>query len=240
MCTTRLGASRRGLREESDLKAGRFEYRPPNDDAIVFAHGMFSGVAFGSGDATHFAEITRHALDRDGDRPGRGHSERGGKPPMHEEAGAIRPWLSDQTRRRLEQELAELRARHRELNQAISDTDGVEDRGDQAQRLEFADDLARVSARTREITEVLAGRVKPSSADALPEGTRVTIRFSDGGTETMKVVTIPDGTIETLTRDSPLGRALVGAQPGDTITYCGPDGDVVADVITIQPPGSRR
>ena len=155
---------------------------------------------------------------------------------MHDEPGPVRPRLSGQTRRRLEQELAELRARHRELHHAVFDTDGVEDRGDQAQRLELADDLARMSARIRDITEVLAGRVKPSPTDLLPEGTQVTIRFSDGSTETMKVVTIPDDTIETLTRDSPLGRALVGAQPGDTITYSGPDGQVVADVITIQPP----
>ena len=155
---------------------------------------------------------------------------------MHDEPGSVRPRLSEQTRRRLEQELAELRVRHRELDEAISDSDGVEDRGDQAQRLELADDLARMSARIRDISEVLAGRVKPCPGDVLPEGTLVAIRFSDGSTDTLKVVTIPDDTIEALTRDSPLGRALVGAQPGDTITYAGPDGHVVADVITIQPP----
>jgi transcription elongation GreA/GreB family factor len=151
--------------------------------------------------------------------------------------GPGRPGLSAQTRQRLEQELAELSARHRELNEAVFDTDGVQDRGDQALRLELADDVARMSARMREITEVLAGRIKPSSADVLPEGTQVTVRFSDGSTDTMRVVTIPEDTTETLTRDSPLGRALVGAQPGDTITYSGPDGTDVADVIAIQPPG---
>jgi transcription elongation factor GreA len=151
--------------------------------------------------------------------------------------GPGRPCLSAHTRQRLERELAELRARHRALNEAVSDTDGVEDRGDQALRLELADDVARTSARIHMIIEVLAGRIKPSSADVLPEGTQVTIRFSDGSTDTMSVVTIPDDSTETLTRDSPLGRALVGAQPGDTITYSGPGGTVVADVIAIQPPG---
>jgi transcription elongation GreA/GreB family factor len=47
---------------------------------------------------------------------------------------------------------------------------------------------------------------------------------------------LPEGT-QTLTRDSPLGRALVTAQPGDTITYSGTDGTVVADVIAIRPSG---
>jgi transcription elongation factor GreA len=144
--------------------------------------------------------------------------------------------LSAQARQRLEQELAKLRVQHRVLDEALSDTDGVEDRGDQAQRLELADELARMSARIREITDVLAGRVKPDFPNVLPEGTQVTIRFRDGSTDTMRVVTVPDDTTETLTRDSPLGRALVGAQAGDTITYPGPDGRVVADVITIERP----
>ena len=155
---------------------------------------------------------------------------------MNDEQGPGRPGLSAQTRQRLEQELAGLRVRHRGLDEALSDTDGVDDRGDQAKRLELADDLARLSARIREITEVLAGRVKPSLEDVLPEGTQVIVRFGDGSTDTMTVVTIPEDTTETLTRDSPLGRALVGAQPGDTITYSGPDGTVVADVVTIRPP----
>ena len=138
---------------------------------------------------------------------------------MNDGPGPGRPCLSAQTRQRLEQELAELNARHRELTEDVFESDGVEDRGDQALRLELADDVARISARIHMITEVLAGRIKPSSADVLPEGTQVTIRFSDGSTDTMRVVTIPEDTTETLTRDSPLGRALVGAQPGDTITY---------------------
>jgi transcription elongation factor GreA len=155
---------------------------------------------------------------------------------VNDQPGPGRSPLSSQARQRLEQELAQLRARRRVIDEAFSHTDGVEDRGDQAQRLELADDLARTSARIREITEVLAGRAKAAAPDLLPEGTQVTIRFSDGSTDTMTVVTVPDDTAETLTRESPLGRALVSARAGDTITYAGPDGEVVADVITIQPP----
>ena len=142
---------------------------------------------------------------------------------MNDERGPRRSGLSAQTRQRLEQELAGLRVRHHDLDEALSDTDGVDDRGDRAKRLELADDLARLSARIREISEVLAGRVRPSSEDVLPEGTQVIVRFGNGSTDTMTVVTVPEDTAETLTRDSPLGRALVGAQPGDTITYLGPD-----------------
>jgi hypothetical protein len=59
----------------------------------------------------------------------------------------------------------------------------------------------------------------------------------------MRVVLIseeaPDS-METWTRDSPLGQALVGARPGDTITYAGPDGEIVAEVLAIQPPDNSE
>lgn len=157
---------------------------------------------------------------------------------MKEKSAPTPARLSTQARQRLEQELAELRARYRTLDEAVFDTDGVEDRGDQAQRLERADDLARMSDRIHQIVEVLAGRVTPSPADALPEGTHVTVRFEDGSIDTMRVTAIPDDTVETLTRDSPLGRALVGAQAGERITYTGPDGPITAEVIDIRAPGS--
>ncbi|GEL17281.1 GreA/GreB family elongation factor [Pseudonocardia asaccharolytica] len=154
-----------------------------------------------------------------------------------QQRGGLR--LSAQTRERLERELAELRARHRALDEVISSIDGVEDRADQAQRLELADDLARVAEHIRELVDVLAGRIPPSAADSLPAGTEVTVRFSDGTTDTMRVVAIleeaPDSS-DTLTRNSPLGRALVGARPGERITYAGPDGEIVAEVVAIRPP----
>jgi transcription elongation factor GreA len=158
------------------------------------------------------------------------------RPGVRNGPGPARSWLSVHARQRLEQEVAALRVRRRVLDEATFDTVGVEDRGDQAQRLERADELARISARIREITDVLAGRVKASSVDALPEDTLVTVRFSDGSTDTMRVVTIPEDSADTLTRDSPLGRALVAAQPGDRITYAGPDDSLVAEVVAIQPP----
>ena len=132
---------------------------------------------------------------------------------------------SHHTRHRLEQELAELRNRYRTLTAAVFDTDAVKDSGDQAQRLELADDLARLSDRIHQIIEVLTGRVPPSPTDALPDGTQVVIRFGDGSTDTIQVATIPG---DTVTRNSPLGRALTGAHPGDRITYPGPDGMINA------------
>jgi transcription elongation factor GreA len=154
---------------------------------------------------------------------------------MDVRSGSGRPARSGGARERLEQELATLRARHQVLLEAAFATDGVEDRADQAQRLERADDLARLTERIHELAELLT-RPGPATADTLPDGTEVTVRFGDGDVVTMQIVTIPDDAVDTVTRDSPLGRALRGAAAGDTITYTGPDGPIVAEVLSIQPP----
>jgi transcription elongation factor GreA len=125
------------------------------------------------------------------------------------------------------------------LDEAVAENNAVEDYRDQAQRLEPADDLGRVSDRIRDITELLAGRTEPTAADALPDGTEVTVRFSDGVTNTMLVVAIPEEApdpTQTVTRDSPLGQALVGARAGDKITYLGPDGEIAAEVVAVRTP----
>lgn len=82
---------------------------------------------------------------------------------------------------------------------------------------------------------MLAGRVKPSSEDVLPEGTQVTVRFGDGSTDTMRVVTLPEDTTETLTRNSPLGRTSPPSPARRSPTRAR-TATVVADVLTIRPP----
>jgi transcription elongation factor GreA len=158
---------------------------------------------------------------------------------MNHQSSGRGPRLTAEIRRRLEQELAELSSRRNELVEAVGENDAVEDYGDQAQRLERVDDLGRVTDRIREITEVLAGRTERSAANALPDGTEVTVRFSDGSTNTMLVVAIPEEApdpTQTVTRDSPLGQALVGAHAGDRITYLGPDGEIAAEVVEVRVP----
>jgi transcription elongation factor GreA len=154
--------------------------------------------------------------------------------------------LSAATRQRLEQELDVLHARRRELDDAVITTDGVDDRGDAAQRLEWAEERSLLDDRIGEIIDVLRGGVDASPNEALADGTEVTIRFSDGSVETMRVVMIPEeaeeapDSMETLTWDSPLGQALLGARPGDTITYAGPDGENLAEVLAIRAPDNSE
>jgi transcription elongation GreA/GreB family factor len=151
--------------------------------------------------------------------------------------------LSATTRQRLEQELDALRAQRRQLDDAATATDAVDDRGDAAQRLEWAGERSLLDNRISEIIDLLHGRVPPSSVPALADGTEVTVRFSDGSIETMTVVAIPEeilGSREILTWDSPLARALVGARPGDMITYASPEGESIVEVLAIQAPDTSE
>lgn len=148
---------------------------------------------------------------------------------------------------RLEQELAVLNGRRRELAEGLDDRDPVGDRGDAAVALELSEDLARVEERIAEVTErirQLREGIAAGDHDELADGTLVTLRFSDDMTRTMRVVAIteeiPEGEESAaLTIGSPRARALVGSSAGDTITYRSPSGEVRAEVIAIEAPGGR-
>lgn len=148
--------------------------------------------------------------------------------------------LAPQARRHLEAELARLRDRHRELAEALAQRDRVGDRGDSAEEIELGDELVWVDERIGEIMARLAG-AEPVRNGGLPDGTEVTLRFSDGTVQTLHVVAIseeiPDGAEDTtLTMHSPLGCALAGHQPGDTITYVTPHGPEQVELIDLRLP----
>lgn len=143
---------------------------------------------------------------------------------------------------RLEQELARLRTERRTLAANLGGEDpddpGVGDSGDQSQRLEGDDNLARIDQRIREIEHLIADPEAAVSHAGLANGTVVTLRFPGGDVATFRVVGIVEeaGTDEVITADSPLGRALTGHGPGDTLVYEGPDGDLQAEVVDLRPP----
>ncbi|MGB8996263.1 MAG: GreA/GreB family elongation factor [Pseudonocardiaceae bacterium] len=145
---------------------------------------------------------------------------------------------------RLEQELAALHSRRRELAEGLDNRDSAGDRADAAAALEQSEDLFWVDGRITQVTEQI-GQLRDGTAagsdDELADGTVVTLRFADATTRTMRAVAITeeimDGEESTaMTIGSPLARALVGRRAGDTITYQSPSGEVRAEVITIETP----
>jgi transcription elongation GreA/GreB family factor len=149
----------------------------------------------------------------------------------------------DRTRQRLEDELAQLRARRRALAAELDGRDSVGDRADHADMLEQADDLAWLDERIAEISGLIARGGVPEPADGqLPHGAEVTLRFDDGEVSTLRVVAISEEIADddgagAVTFDSPLGRALAGSKVGDVVQYETPSGPALVEVLALRMPG---
>jgi transcription elongation factor GreA len=148
----------------------------------------------------------------------------------------------DRTRQRLEEELAQLRARRHTLAAELDERDSVGDRADHADLLEQADDVAWLDERIAEISGLLARGGVPEPADGqLPHGAEVTLRFDDGEVSTLRVVAISeeaeDDDVGVVTVDSPLGRALAGSTVSEVVQYETPVGPALVEVLELRMPG---
>ena len=151
--------------------------------------------------------------------------------------------LADEARDRVAAELARLRERRDRLEIEVSNDRGmVGDHGDAADAIQRADELAGLDDRISELDRLLlAGPSQTHEDGTLPAGTEVTLRFTDGAVVTMLVISVVEQTpvgreAETLTARSPLGLALVGHQPGDTVTYSTPQGQNQVELLELKYP----
>jgi transcription elongation factor GreA len=135
---------------------------------------------------------------------------------------------------RLEQELAALHSRRRELAEGLDNRDSAGDRADAAAALEQSEDLSWVDERIAQVTEQI-GQLRDGTAvggdDELADGTVVTLRFADGTTRTMRAVAITEEIMD--------GEES-SAMTVDTITDQSPSGEVRAEVIAIETPAGPR
>ena len=151
----------------------------------------------------------------------------------------------DAVRESLAAELGRLRERRDRLEVEVKNDRGmIGDHGDAAEAIQRADELVVLADRINELDRRLrTGPTYSENSDAmLPAGTEVTLRFPDGEVVTMQVISIIEETpvgreAETLTASSPLGQALAGHQPGDTVTYATPQGKNEVELIAVNLPG---
>jgi transcription elongation factor GreA len=159
-------------------------------------------------------------------------------------SGSNRTELTEQAKQRLREELAVLRDQRAELGGGRADEDRGNDTGDSAEMLRRADEVGRIDSRIHEINRLLAGGVRGMGQDApggLVDGCQVTLRFEDGTEETWRATAIPESVPEeeqdrALSLSSPLGRALAGHVPGDTVEYQSPEGVHRVELIKLQQP----
>ena len=150
---------------------------------------------------------------------------------------------ADAARANLAAELDRLRQRRDRLEVEVKNDRGmVGDHGDAAEAIQRADELVVLGDRINELDRrLLAGPSYSDKSEMLPGGTEVTLRFSDGEVVTMYVISIVEETpvgreAETLTARSPLGQALAGRKPGDTVTYSTPQGQSQVELIAVKLP----
>jgi transcription elongation factor GreA len=151
--------------------------------------------------------------------------------------------LSAKTRERIAAELARLRERRGRLEAEVrNDRGAVSDHADAADAIQRADELAGLDERIAELGRLLlTGRSPSNGGDTLPDGTEVKLRFSDGAEVTMQVISMVEetpigGEAETLTAGSPLGLALAGRKPGETVTYRTPAGESQVELLEVKYP----
>ena len=151
--------------------------------------------------------------------------------------------LTDEARARITAELDGVRERRDRLEVEVrNDRGAVSDHADAADAIQRADELASLDERIIELDRLLrAGPVLSNGTDALPFGTEVTLRFSDGAVIKMQVISVIEetaagGEAEALTAGSPLGRALVGRQAGDKVTYTTPQGESQVELLDVKYP----
>lgn len=124
----------------------------------------------------------------------------------------------------------------------LDDRGMIGDDGDAADAIRRAEDLADLDEQISGLDRLLLEGPPSQPPDGtLPAGTEVTLRFADGDVVTMLVISVIEQTpagreAETLTARSPLGLALAGHQPGDTVSYASPRGDIEVKLLELKYP----
>jgi transcription elongation GreA/GreB family factor len=191
-------------------------------------------------------QIDRHKSEREPMDSRRLRSEtirhpRSGRPmSVSEEQSAE---FSDEERDRIAGELAQLRQRRDRLAAGFEgDQDTVGDHGDAADAIQRADEVAVIDKKISQLNwQLRAGVPVAQPPGRLLDGTELTLRFPAAGVVHMRVVAVVEETPSgeegtTLTADSPLGLALVGHQPGDTVTYSTPQRREQVELLDVKYP----
>jgi transcription elongation factor GreA len=154
-------------------------------------------------------------------------------------------WLSQDAYDRLQAELDSMIANRpaiaAEINARREEGDLRENGGYHAAR----EEQGKQEARIRQLQELLrtAHVGEAPSADSVAPGSVVTIYFEDDASDTetfllgsREIAATTDYTV--YSPESALGRAILGARPGQTVTYTAPSGaDIKVTVVEYAPYG---
>ncbi|MDP8959636.1 MAG: transcription elongation factor GreA [Actinomycetota bacterium] len=149
-------------------------------------------------------------------------------------------WLTPQAYRKLRDELSELETDgRRRMEERLAEARSQGDIRENADYEAAKDEQGLMEARIRHLRDVLeraeVGRVEDSGSVGVGSLVRV---VDDGGEETEYLVAATENQVpgyQLASPEGPLGRALLGAKPGDDVTYQAPRGDFTLRVLEVRP-----
>lgn len=144
---------------------------------------------------------------------------------------------------RLQDELDDLSTRGRvEISRIIERARELGDLSENADYHAAKEDQGRMEARIRQIQAILDTAVVIEDGGAAGQpgtvaaGAVVTIRYEgDDGTEQYLIGSIEErhADLSVISPASPLGQALLGKRPGDTVAYEAPSGTLRVEVVAV-------
>ena len=149
--------------------------------------------------------------------------------------------LSPQAHERLREELAYRTGEHRrELSLAIERARELGDITENADYDAAKDEQGKNEARVRQIDQILKSAVvlEAASGEVVEPGCLVDLRYEgDHDAQTYLVGSIEERheTYDVLSTNSPLGQAILGAEPGTSVTYQGPRRELSVTVVAVRP-----
>jgi transcription elongation factor GreA len=156
---------------------------------------------------------------------------------------AEQPHLSPQAHDRLKAELAErTTSRRRELSLAIERAREYGDIKENADYDAAKNEHGLNEARIRQLEQMLKTAVVmdgSTSGDVVEAGTVVDLRYvGDDDLLTYLVGSIEERSekYDVLSTNSPIGMAILGKGPGDTVTYQGPKREMSVTVVAVRLP----
>jgi transcription elongation factor GreA len=153
-------------------------------------------------------------------------------------------WLTQEAYDRLKTELEHLSGPARteisaRIGAARAEGDLKENGGYHAAK----EEQGKMEARIRQLTQLLrdakVGEPPAAQAGVAGAGMVVTVRFADGDEETFLIGSREEAAhadVTVYSAQSPLGQALTGKKPGESVTYTAPNGkDITIELLDSKP-----
>ncbi|HET6816277.1 MAG TPA: transcription elongation factor GreA [Mycobacteriales bacterium] len=153
-------------------------------------------------------------------------------------------WLTQEAFDRLQEELDHRSGPYRtelaeRIGAARAEGDLKENGGYHAAKEEQGKNEGRIRQLTQLLRDAKVGQPPAADAGVAGPGMVVTVDYGDGDEETFLIGSREEAAVTDMTvysAQSPMGQALTGAKPGDTVTYTAPNGrDISLELKDVKP-----